>query len=101
MQFTDEQISTFCNAGLEINSEILKAIEDSIDKLIKIFEPIVVAAIEAVAVVVELAKRISDAYKEVDNSPPQQRYKMVKKLGVNTYPVFFRRKALYHCRNNY
>jgi hypothetical protein len=45
----------------------------------------------------DFINRVHDA---ISNMNPRQRYKAVKRLGPDTYPIFFNRPHIYHCRNN-
>ena len=97
MNFTDEQITAIRAAGLEINPETLQAIRDDIDKLVKAIE----SFMDAIAEIIKPATDwLADICAQIVELPPRQRYQIVKKLGTDTYPVFFHRKPIYHCRNN-
>lgn len=82
MNCTDEQIAA-----------IHQAVQDLAHKLIEVVRPLI-------DVIAELIDAIDEIIGKIIELPPRQRYKFVKRLGVENNPIFFRRKKAYHCRNN-
>lgn len=97
MNFTDEQITAIRAAGFEINADTLQAIQNAVDRLSEAINSIVDAIAEAIKPAIDW---LADICEKIVALPPRQRYKTVKRLGVKDYSAFFRRKPIYHCRNN-
>lgn len=101
MNFTDEQITAIRSAGFEINSDTLRALEDFIVKAVEVATAAIQAFIEAVSPgVYSIAEILAQIRESIEDMPPRQRYKAVKRLGIPNYQVLFKRPQVYHCRNN-
>ncbi len=77
-----------------LTDEQIKGIQDAI---IKLFEPIR-------EMWDKLKKLIIDAWERINkilvNQEPKKRYKLLKRLRVEDYKVFFKRVSIHRCRNN-
>ena len=97
MNFTDEQLKAIRNMGLEINAETLESLETLGAALAQSFQALAEAIVAALKPAMD---RLAEIITQIVEMPPRQRYKAVKQIGVENYPVFFQRNRVYHCRNN-
>lgn len=97
MDYTDEQIAAIRAAGFEINAETLQAMDDAFEKFMECIRVAIDAITKKLKPIIDL---VADSCVKIIKLPPRQRYKMVKRLGVHNYPIFFSRKPIYRCRNN-
>ena len=97
MNFTDEQLKAIRNMGLAINAETLESFETLGAALAQSFQALAEAIVAALKPAMD---RLAEIITQIVEMPPRQRYKAVKRIGVENYPVFFRHNRVYHCRNN-
>jgi len=76
---------------------IVDGIQSAGKALCKFVENLSNALVNAMDAIKELFSGIFNVMHKIH---PRQRYRIAKKLGPDTYPVFFHRKPIYHCRNN-
>lgn len=94
-EYDEEMIQQIKSTGMTIEefdemlSKMVCDIQDFVEKMRSIVRDFV-----------ENIKEIfAEIIKEIEKVEPRQRYKIVKKLGVENYEVFFERKTIHRSRS--